>query len=158
MHHTCRTHDIDIAEAILDRPFVFNEKLSWRVTPMSETAGRYRDICRGRLQRHEAFCARLDRCPEGLTIELRRGDPRDDNLLCRRLHPHVAVAFVRDGRPLLDAAAGIMWIAGFRRHVALGRTFEGSAMANGARAVLVPPRSARQIYVGKLLGFSHCSL
>jgi heme exporter protein B len=64
-----------------------------------------------------------------------------------------AVAFVKDGRPLLDAAAGIMWIAVFfAGTLALGRTFERERHGDTVRALLLAPTQRPAIYVGKLLG------
>jgi heme exporter protein CcmB len=62
-------------------------------------------------------------------------------------------AFVRDGRPLTDAAAGILWIAVFfAGTLALGRTFERERYAETLRAMLLAPAPRSAIYVGKLLG------
>ncbi|HKY22610.1 MAG TPA: heme exporter protein CcmB [Vicinamibacterales bacterium] len=64
-----------------------------------------------------------------------------------------AVAFVKDGRALLDAAAGILWIAVFfAGTLALGRTFERERHGDTVRALLLAPAPRPAIYVGKLLG------
>jgi heme exporter protein CcmB len=58
-------------------------------------------------------------------------------------------AFVKEGEPLEDAAAGILWIAvAFSGTLALGRTFERERYAETLRALLLAPA----LYVGKLLG------
>ena len=45
-----------------------------------------------------------------------------------------AIAFVKDGRAVEDAAAGILWIAiAFAGTLALGRTFEREALPHAAR-------------------------
>jgi len=62
-------------------------------------------------------------------------------------------AFVREGQPLVDAAAGILWIAiAFAGTLALGRTFERERYADTLRALLLAPAPRPAIYVGKLLG------
>jgi heme exporter protein CcmB len=62
-------------------------------------------------------------------------------------------AFVREGQPLVDAAAGILWIAiAFAGTLALGRTFERERYGDTIRALLLAPAPRPAIYVGKLLG------
>ena len=62
-------------------------------------------------------------------------------------------AFVREGEPLQDAAAGILWIAiAFAGTLALGRTFERERYGETLRALLLAPAPRPAIYVGKLLG------
>ena len=62
-------------------------------------------------------------------------------------------AFVKEGRPLEDAAAGILWIAiTFAGTLALGRTFERERYGETLRALLLAPAARPAIYVGKLLG------
>jgi len=64
-----------------------------------------------------------------------------------------SIAFVKQGEPLEDAAAGILWIAiEFAGTLALGRTFERERYAETLRALLLAPSSRAAIYVGKLLG------
>lgn len=64
-----------------------------------------------------------------------------------------AFAFVKEGRPLEDAAAGILWIAiSFAGTLALGRTFERERHAETLRALMLAPAERPAIYVGKLLG------
>ena len=64
-----------------------------------------------------------------------------------------AFAFVKDGRPVEDAAAGILWIAiAFSGTLALGRTFERERYAETLRALLLAPAPRAALYVGKLLG------
>jgi heme exporter protein B len=64
-----------------------------------------------------------------------------------------AVSFVRDGRALDDAAAGILWIAiAFAGTLALGRTFERERHTETLRALMLAPAERPAIYVGKLLG------
>jgi heme exporter protein B len=48
--------------------------------------------------------------------------------------------FVKDGQPLPDAAAGILWIAiAFSGTLALGRAFERERYGETLRALLVAP-------------------
>src|ERR671935_1484791 len=64
-----------------------------------------------------------------------------------------AIAFVKEGEPLEDAAAGILWIAiEFAGTLALGRTFERERYAETLRALLLAPAPRPALYVGKLLG------
>src|SRR5512143_4100269 len=64
-----------------------------------------------------------------------------------------AFALVREGRPLEDAAAGILWIAiAFAGTLALGRTFERERYSETVRALLLAPAPRAAIYLGKLLG------
>jgi heme exporter protein B len=64
-----------------------------------------------------------------------------------------AFAFVEDGKPLDDAAAGILWIAiAFSGTLALGRTFERERQAETLRALLLAPADRPALYVGKLAG------
>jgi heme exporter protein CcmB len=64
-----------------------------------------------------------------------------------------AVSFVREGRAVEDAAAGILWIAiMFAGTLALGRTFERERQTETLRALMLAPTERPAIYVGKLLG------
>lgn len=64
-----------------------------------------------------------------------------------------AIAFVREGRPLTDAAAGILWVAvQFSGTLALGRTFERERHGETLRALLLAPADRPAVYVGKLAG------
>jgi heme exporter protein B len=64
-----------------------------------------------------------------------------------------AFSFVKDGRAVPDAAAGILWIAiAFSGTLALGRAFERERQGETLRALLVAPIDRPALYVGKLLG------
>jgi heme exporter protein B len=64
-----------------------------------------------------------------------------------------AFALVREGRPIDDGAAGILWIAiAFAGTLALGRAFERERQSETLRALLLAPADRPAIYVGKLLG------
>jgi len=64
-----------------------------------------------------------------------------------------AFALVREGRPLEDASAGILWIAiAFAGTLALGRTFERERHTETLRALMLAPSDRPAIYLGKLLG------
>src|SRR5262249_24853436 len=64
-----------------------------------------------------------------------------------------SIGFVKQGEPLEDAAAGILWIAiEFAGTLALGRTFERERYGETLRALLLAPASRAAIYVGKMLG------
>lgn len=64
-----------------------------------------------------------------------------------------AFAFVRDGRALEDAAAGILWVAvAFSGTLALGRAFERERQSETLRALLLAPAERAAIYLGKLVG------
>lgn len=63
-----------------------------------------------------------------------------------------AFGFVREGKPLDDAAAGILWIAiAFSGTLALGRAFEREHQNETLRALLMAPVDRPALYVGKLL-------
>ncbi len=65
----------------------------------------------------------------------------------------LAFAFVKEGRAVEDAAAGILWIAiSFSGTLALGRTFERERYGETLRALLLAPAPRAALYVGKLLG------
>lgn len=62
-------------------------------------------------------------------------------------------AFVKEGQPLEDAAAGILWIAiAFAGTLALGRTFERERYSDTLKALLLGPAPRPAVYLGKLLG------
>jgi heme exporter protein B len=64
-----------------------------------------------------------------------------------------AFSFVKDGRALEDAAAGILWIAiAFSGTLALGRTFERERQSETLRALMLAPADRPAIYAGKLAG------
>src|SRR5437763_3448531 len=64
-----------------------------------------------------------------------------------------AFGFVKEGRPVSDAAAGILWIAiAFSGTLALGRAFERERQGETLRALLIAPIDRSALYVGKLLG------
>ena len=62
-------------------------------------------------------------------------------------------AFVREGRPIDGAAAGIIWIAvAFSGTLALGRAFERERYQDAMRGLLMAPVQRSAIFLGKLLG------
>ena len=64
-----------------------------------------------------------------------------------------AFALVREGQPLTDAAAGILWIAvAFSGTLALGRAFERERQNDTLRALLISPADRAALYVAKALG------
>lgn len=64
-----------------------------------------------------------------------------------------AFGFVREGRAVSDAAAGILWIAiAFSGTLALGRAFERERQSETLRALMVAPIDRAALYVGKLVG------
>ena len=64
-----------------------------------------------------------------------------------------AFGFVREGRAVTDAAAGILWIAiAFSGTLALGRAFERERYGETLRALLVAPIERAALYLGKLVG------
>ena len=63
-----------------------------------------------------------------------------------------AVALVKEGRVVTDAASGILWVAiAFAGTLTLGRTFERERYTDTLRALLLAPAPRAAIYVGKLL-------
>ena len=64
-----------------------------------------------------------------------------------------AFGFVREGRPVQDAAAGVLWISiSFSGTLALGRAFERERHGETLRALLLAPIDRPALYLGKLLG------
>ena len=64
-----------------------------------------------------------------------------------------AFGFVREGRAVDDAAAGILWIAiAFSGTLALGRAFERERQSETLRALVMAPVDRPALYVAKLLG------
>ena len=64
-----------------------------------------------------------------------------------------AFGFVREGIPVDDAAAGILWIAiAFSGTLALGRTFERERQNDTLRALMLAPIDRPALYIGKLAG------
>jgi len=64
-----------------------------------------------------------------------------------------AFAFVREGRPLDDAAAGILWVSiAFSGTLALGRAFERERQNETLKALLLAPTERPAVYLGKLAG------
>lgn len=64
-----------------------------------------------------------------------------------------AFGFVREGKPVEDAAAGILWISiAFSGTLALGRAFERERQSETLRALMMAPIDRPALYVGKLLG------
>ena len=64
-----------------------------------------------------------------------------------------AFGFVREGQPLEDVGAGILWIAvAFAGTLALGRAFERERQSETLRALLLAPVDRPALYVAKLIG------
>jgi heme exporter protein B len=64
-----------------------------------------------------------------------------------------AFSFVREGRAVEDAAAGILWVAiAFSGTLALGRAFERERQNETLRGLLMAPIPRAALYVGKLAG------
>jgi heme exporter protein CcmB len=61
-------------------------------------------------------------------------------------------AFVREGRVMDGAAAGILWVAViFSGTLALGRTFERERQSETLRALVLAPVERAAVYLGKLV-------
>ena len=64
-----------------------------------------------------------------------------------------AFGFVNEGRPVTDAAPGILWIAiAFSGTLALGSAFERERQHETLRALMIAPVDRPALYVGKLAG------
>jgi heme exporter protein B len=64
-----------------------------------------------------------------------------------------AFGFVKEGRAIEDAAAGILWVAvAFSGTLALGRAFERERQNETLRGLLMSPIPRPALYVGKLAG------
>ncbi len=62
-------------------------------------------------------------------------------------------AFVRSGRPVEGAEAGIVWVAlAYAGQLALGRAFERELQHDALRGLLLAPVERSAIFVGKLFG------
>jgi heme exporter protein B len=62
-------------------------------------------------------------------------------------------SFVRSGRPVVGAEAGIIWVAlAYAGQLALGRAFERELHQDALRGLLLAPVDRAAIFVGKLLG------
>lgn len=62
-------------------------------------------------------------------------------------------AFVRVGRPVEGAEAGILWVAlAYAGQLALGRAFERELQQDALRGLLLAPVERAAIFVGKLFG------
>ena len=62
-------------------------------------------------------------------------------------------SFVREGRAIEDAAAGILWVAiAFSGTLALGRAFERERQNDTLRGLLMSPIERPALYLGKLVG------
>jgi heme exporter protein CcmB len=65
----------------------------------------------------------------------------------------LSFAFVREGKTIENAAAGILWVAiAFSGTLALGRTFERERQSETLRALLLSPVHRPAVYLGKLVG------
>jgi heme exporter protein B len=64
-----------------------------------------------------------------------------------------AFSLVQEGRTVVDAAVGLLWIAiAFSGTLALGRTFERERFNDTLQALMLAPTDRPAIYIGKLLG------
>jgi heme exporter protein CcmB len=64
-----------------------------------------------------------------------------------------AFGFVKEGRAVADAAAGILWIAvAFSGTLSLGRAFDRERQTETLRALMMAPIDRPALYLGKLLG------
>ena len=64
-----------------------------------------------------------------------------------------SIAFVRGGRPIVEAEAGIVWVAlAYTGQLALSRTFERELSHDALRGLLLAPVERSSVFVGKLLG------
>ena len=64
-----------------------------------------------------------------------------------------SIAFVRGGRPIVEAEAGIVWVAlAYTGQLALSRTFERKLSHDALRGLLLAPVERSSVFVGKLLG------
>jgi heme exporter protein B len=88
-----------------------------------------------------------------LTVEIRTRETLSTTLFFALSAVLVfAFALVKEGRVVVDAAAGILWIAiAFAGTLALGRTFERERYTDTLRALLLAPAPRPAVYVGKLL-------
>jgi heme ABC exporter ATP-binding subunit CcmA/heme exporter protein CcmB len=177
------THDLDLVEPLLDRVIVLREgrvvgQLA-RTTDLAaavrgllekpeagpareEEGARTQSIATQPAGPDESFGNALRRFVETAAIVARKDlivEFRSRELLLTTLFFALsavltfAFAFVRDGRPLGDASAGILWVAmTFSGTLALGRTFEREQSHHTLAALLQAPVERAAVYIGKLLG------
>ncbi|MEO8482611.1 MAG: heme exporter protein CcmB [Acidobacteriota bacterium] len=63
-----------------------------------------------------------------------------------------AFAFVPEGKPIPNAAAGVLWVAiAFSGTLALGRAFERERQGETLRALILAPIERASVYLGKLI-------
>ena len=148
------THDLDLADGLITRMAVVRggRLLSATRRPARASAAA---VSRAGGAARDVPARRAARAEEGLrdrAEELR--DPLDDacSSPCRA-SSIFSFAFVKEGEPPTDAAAGILWIAiAFSGTLALGRTFERERYGETLKALLLAPAPRPAIYLGKLLG------
>jgi heme exporter protein B len=88
-----------------------------------------------------------------LVTELRSGEILLSMVLFSGLVVLVfAFAFVRDGAPVPDVAAGILWVSlAFAGTLGLSRAWDREREADGLRAMLLSPASRTAIYLAKVV-------
>jgi heme exporter protein CcmB len=63
-----------------------------------------------------------------------------------------AFAFVPEGKPIPNAASGVLWVAiAFSGTLALGRAFERERQSETLRALMLAPVERASVYLGKLI-------
>jgi len=63
-----------------------------------------------------------------------------------------AFAFVPQGKPIPNAASGVLWVAiAFSGTLALGRAFERERQGETLRALMLAPIERASVYLGKLI-------
>lgn len=63
-----------------------------------------------------------------------------------------AFAFVPEGKPIPNAASGVLWVAiAFSGTLALGRAFERERQGETLRALMLAPIERASVYLGKLI-------
>ena len=159
------THDLDLAEGLLDEVAVLRDGrlLSGRAD-LGVAAGALprddrRPRRRGSLPRGARAMRQFLRVAwvvmrKDLTVEMRSREIVYTTVFFAASCVLVfAFALVREGRPLEDASAGILWISiAFAGTLGLGRTFERERHTETLRALMLAPSDRPAIYVGKLLG------
>ena len=163
------THDLDLAEGLLDRVAVLRDG---RLLPVAGSTAslrdRYRETIRSPAQNGERPVRGTGReglvsdflrvawivMRKDLTVEMRSREIIYTTMFFAASCVLVfAFALIREGRPMEDAAAGILWIAiAFAGTLGLGRTFERERHTETLRALMLAPSDRPAIYVGKLLG------
>ena len=149
------THDLDVVDGLLTRELFLRERPAC-VAIGGRAAGRCAIATGRRWPRRDASFFRVAWLVvrKDMMVEVRSLEVLSTTLFFAVTVVLVfSFGLVREGRPVDDVAAGILWIAmAFSGTLALGRTFERERQTDTLRALMLAPADRPAIYVGKLVG------